>query len=106
VQGKAIWAGAIARVLVQVPGVRDLQHVRTLHVREPGELGSGWQEVVLPVRLGKAGGRNPSKSAAEQSDRSIVPEKPSNKGPSILMESGPRTGGDGGGKGPDQGEPG
>jgi len=30
-------------VPVQLPGVRDLWHVRTLHVREPGELGSGWQ---------------------------------------------------------------
>ena len=91
---------------VQLPGVRDLWHVRTLHVREPGELGRGWQEVPLPVGLGKAGGRNSSKDAAEQSDRFILPEKPLNKGPSILMESGPRTGGDGGGKGPDQGEPG
>jgi hypothetical protein len=27
----------------QLPGARDLQHVRKHHVREPGELGSGWQ---------------------------------------------------------------
>ena len=64
------------------------------------------ERVPLPARLGKAGGRNPSKNAAEQSDRFILPEKPLNKGSSILVESGPWTGGDGGGKGPDQGEPG
>jgi len=29
------------RVSGQLPGVRDLWHVRTLHVRKPGELGSG-----------------------------------------------------------------
>ena len=80
--GKAIWDGAIARVPFQFPGVRDLLHVRTLHVREPGGLGSEWRRVPPSVRLGKAGGRNPSMYASEQSDRPIVPRKPSNKGPS------------------------
>ena len=41
---------------------------------------------------------------SEKSDRPIVPEKPSNKAPSI-QAIGPRGGGDGGGKGPDRGEP-
>jgi len=38
-----------------------------------GELGSDWRAVPLQVRLGKAGGRNPSRCASEQSDRLIVP---------------------------------
>ncbi|RZB31504.1 MAG: hypothetical protein SRB2_04473 [Desulfobacteraceae bacterium Eth-SRB2] len=29
------------RVLIRLPGVRDLWHVHTLHEREPGDLGSG-----------------------------------------------------------------
>lgn len=41
-------------MLVQLPGVRDLQHVHTLHVREPGELESDCHEVPQTVGLGKA----------------------------------------------------
>jgi len=67
-------------VLVQLPGVRDLLHVHTLHVRKPGELGNDWRRVSLSVRLGKAEGRNTSVYASEQSDRPIGPEKPPNKG--------------------------
>jgi hypothetical protein len=51
--GKAICGGAIGRVPVQLPGVRDLQHVRTLHVREPGDLGRGCCIVPKTVRPGK-----------------------------------------------------
>jgi len=32
------------RVLIQLPGVRDLWHVHKLHEREPGDLGSGCVE--------------------------------------------------------------
>ena len=56
--------------------------------------------------VGEGQGRNPSLFTSEQSDRPIVPEKLSNKAPSIPIKSGPRGCGDGGGKGPDQGEPG
>jgi hypothetical protein len=42
------------RVLVQLPGVRDLWHVHTLHEREPGELGRDCHEIPRTVRLGKA----------------------------------------------------
>jgi hypothetical protein len=37
--------------------------------------------VPTPVRLGKVCGRNPSMYATRQSDRPIVPKKPSNNGP-------------------------
>jgi RNA-directed DNA polymerase len=95
--GKAIWTGAIARVLAQLPGARDLRHVRKRHVREPGELGSGWGWGSAASPAGEGRGHNPSMYTAEQSDRPIVPEKPSNKVPSTLSK-GPRSGGDGGGK--------
>jgi hypothetical protein len=79
--GKATWAGAIARVPVQLPGVRDLWHVHTLHEREPGDLGSGCYLEGSPA--GEGQGRNPGVYTSEKSDRLIVPEKPSNKAPSI-----------------------
>jgi hypothetical protein len=41
------------RVLIQLPGVRDLWHVHTLHERESGDLGIGCQEVPKTVRPGK-----------------------------------------------------
>jgi len=72
------------RVLVQLPGVRDLWHVHTLHEREPGELGRDCHEIPQTVLLGKAKAAIPACGASEQSDRPIVPEKPSNKAPSIL----------------------
>ena len=53
---------------------------------------------------GEGQGRNPGVYTSEKSDGPIVPEKPSNKAPSIGSR-GPGGGGDGGGKGPDQGEP-
>jgi len=42
------------RVLIRLPGVRDLWHVHTLHEREPGELGRNCHEIPQTVRLGKA----------------------------------------------------
>ena len=54
---------------------------------------------------GEGRGRNPGVYTSEKSDRSILPGKLSNKAPSIPIKSGPRGCGDGGGKGPDQGEP-
>ena len=80
------------RVLIRLPGVIGLRHVHKLHEREPGELGSDWRAVPLPVRLGKAeaeipAGVLPSSTRRKRlrcaSDRLIVPEKPSNKGLSI-----------------------
>jgi hypothetical protein len=53
---------------------------------------------------GQGQGRNPGMYTSEKSDRSIVPEKLSNKAPSIVVIR-PRGGGDSGGKGPDRGEP-
>ncbi len=91
------------RAVIRLPGVRDLWHVHTLHEREPGDLGSGCCLEGSPA--GEGQGRNPGVYTSEKSDRLIVPEKPSNKAPSIPMNSGPRGCGDGGGKGPDQGEP-
>ena len=55
--------------------------------------------------VGEGQGRNPGAYSSEKSDRSIIPEKPSNKAPPIPIKPGPRGGGDGGGKGPDRGEP-
>jgi hypothetical protein len=46
---------------------------------------------------GEGQGRNPGVYTSEKSDRPIVPEKPSNKVPSIVAIR-PRSGGDGGGK--------
>jgi hypothetical protein len=54
--------------------------------------------------VGEGQGRNPGAYTSEKSDRPIVPEKPSNKAPSSIAIC-PRGGGDGGGKGPDRGEP-
>jgi len=70
------------RVLVQLPGVRDLWHVHTLHEREPGDLGSGCCLEDSPAGQGQ--GRNPGMYTSEKSDRPIVPEKLSNKAPSII----------------------
>ena len=53
---------------------------------------------------GEGQSRNPGVYTSEKSDGPIVPEKPSNKAPPIGSR-GPGGGGDGGGKGPDQGEP-
>ena len=91
------------RVLIRLPGVRDLWHVHKLHERESGELGS---ECLCPggSPAGEGQGRNPGMYTFEQSDRPIVPEKPSNKASSIIAIW-PQSGGDGGGKGPDRGEP-
>jgi hypothetical protein len=44
---------SIMRVLIQLPGVRDLRHVHTLHERKPGELGSGCCIVPKTVLPGK-----------------------------------------------------
>jgi len=93
------------RVLIRLPGVRDLWHVHTLHEWEPGGLGRGCCIVPKDSPAGEGRGRNPGVYNSEKSDRSIVLEKLSNKAPSIPIKSGPRGCGDGGGKGPDQGEP-
>jgi len=67
------------------------------------------EETVMRSHRQSGWGRPRPKSqhlcASEQSDRPIVPEKLSNKAPSIPIKSGPWGCGDGGGKGPDQGEP-
>jgi hypothetical protein len=94
----------VMRVFIQLPGVRDLRHVHKLHERESGELGSGWFKVPKDSPAGEGQGRNPGMYTSEQSDRPIVPKKLSNKAPSIIVIC-PRGSGDGGGKGPDQGEP-
>ena len=41
------------RVLIRLPGVRDLWHVHKLHEREPGDLGRGCCIVPKTVRPGK-----------------------------------------------------
>ena len=61
------------------------------------------ERVPSSVRLGKVRDHNPSMYVTGQSDRPIVPRKPSNKGFVAGKDRLP-TGGDGGGKGPDQGE--
>lgn len=61
------------------------------------------ERVPSSVRLGKVRDHNPSMYATGQSDRPIVPWKPSNKG-TVAGKDWPQTGGDGGGKGSDQGE--
>ncbi|MGB2927873.1 MAG: hypothetical protein WBB70_03075 [Desulfobacterales bacterium] len=43
----------VMRVLIRLPGVRDLWHVHTLHEREPGDLGRGCCIVPKTVRPGK-----------------------------------------------------
>ena len=73
------------RVLIRLPGVRDLWHVHTLHEREPGELGRDCHEIPQTVLPGKAKAAIPACGASEQSDRPIVPEKPSNQAPSIVV---------------------
>ena len=47
------------RVLVQLPGVRDLWHVHKLHEREPGDLGGGCCFVPKNSPAGEGQGRNP-----------------------------------------------
>ena len=74
----------VMRVFIQLPGVRDLRHVHKLNERESGELGSGCCKVPIDSAAGEGQGRNPGMYTFEQSDRPIVPEKPSNKAPSIL----------------------
>jgi len=91
------------RVLIRLPGVRDLWHVHTLHERKSRLGGTVVSSEDSPA--GEGQGRNPGVYTSEKSDRPIVPEKLSNKAPSIPIKSGPRGCGDGGGKGPDQGEP-
>ncbi len=71
----------VTRVLIRLPGVRDLWHVHKLHEREPGELGKG---LLKDSPVGKGQGRTPCVNVSEQSDRPIVPEKLSNKAPSII----------------------
>jgi len=74
------------RVLIRLPGVRDLRHVHKLHEREPGELGNGCYKCLTDSPAGEGQGRNPGVYTSEQSDRPIVPEKPSNKTPSIIAK--------------------
>lgn len=76
-------------------GVVDPWHVRTLHVREPGDLGGTRRYVT--GRSGKACGHNPGEHAPEESDIGIVPKKKPNK-------IGRTNGGGVGGKAGDQGE--
>ena len=61
------------------------------------------ERVPSSVWLGKVRDHNPSMYVTGQSDRPIVPWKPSNKG-SVAGKDRPQTCGDGGGKGSDQGE--
>ena len=78
-------------MLIRLPGVRDLWHVHTLHEREPGDLGRGcFSSESSPA--GEGQGRNSGVYTSEKSDRPIVPEKLSNKTPSIIdiMITGPR----------------
>jgi hypothetical protein len=61
------------RVFVQLPGVRDLWHVHTLHERE-SRLGGLWYSPEdSPV--GEGQGRNPGVYTSEKSDRPIVSEE-------------------------------
>ena len=40
-EGEGNMKECVMRVLIRLPGVRDLWHVHTLHEREPGDLGRG-----------------------------------------------------------------
>ena len=87
------------RVLIRLPGVRDLWHVHTIHERESRLGGTVVSSEDSPA--GEGQGRNPGVYTSEKSDRPIVPEKLSNKAPSIPIKSGPRgcKGGRKGGRG-------
>jgi len=55
--------------------------MRRSSMRGSRESPEATEQVLSSVRLGKVCGRNPSMYATGQSDRPIVPGKPSNKGP-------------------------
>ena len=55
--------------------------MRRSSMRGSRESPEATEQVLSSVRLGEVCGRNPSVYATGQSDRPIVPEKPSNKGP-------------------------
>ncbi len=46
--GEGNTSECLMRVLIRLPGVRDLWHVHKLHEREPGDLGSGCLKTVRP----------------------------------------------------------
>jgi hypothetical protein len=83
-EGEGNMKECVMRALTQLPGVRDLWHVHTLHEREPGELGSWLLCSPEDSPAGEGQGRNPGVYTSEKSDRPIVPEKLSNKAPSIV----------------------
>ena len=57
--------------------------MRRSSMRGSRESPEATEQVLSSVRLGKVCGRNPSMHATGQSDRPIVPGKPSNKGPQL-----------------------
>ena len=58
--------------------VVDLEHVRNLSAREPGDLRGAHRDGAMGC-IGKAGGRNPMTDATEKSDAFVVPTKSPNE---------------------------
>jgi len=81
-EGEGNMSECVMRVLIRLPGVRDLWHVHTLHERESRLGGTVVSSEDSPA--GEGQGRNPGVYTSEKSDRPIVPEKPSNKASSIV----------------------